>query len=287
MSCLFRIKQSILTQTQAQNLVPLRLLQATPPFLKHQAALSPHRNPKFRARRMLNSRRKEEEEGDPYRDPSSNPKVTQLREVMTSAHPSDGWEKSWEEGIVPWDLGKPTPVLVRLVQANSLPKGRALVPGCGTGYDVVALASSERYVVGLDISLTAVKKAQQWSASFANKDQFAFLAEDFFKWNPEELFDLIFDYTFFCAIEPDMRPAWAKKINQLLKPNGELITLIYLITDQKEGPPFNNTLLDYEKVLNPLGFKAISIEDNELAVKPRKGREKLVRWKRILTQSSL
>lgn len=29
-------------------------------------------------------------------------------------------------------------------------------------------------------------------------------------------------------------------------------------------------MCSYEEVLNPLGFKQISIEDNELAVKPRK-----------------
>lgn len=74
---------------------------------------------------------------------------------------SDGWEKSWEAAVTPWDLGKPTPIIEHLVKSGTLPKGRALVPGCGTGYDVVALASPERFVVGLDISSTAVEKAKQ------------------------------------------------------------------------------------------------------------------------------
>lgn len=43
-----------------------------------------------------------------------------------------GWEKSWEAGATPWDLGKPTPVIAHLVETGSLPNGRALVPGCGT-----------------------------------------------------------------------------------------------------------------------------------------------------------
>lgn len=43
-----------------------------------------------------------------------------------------GWEKTWEAGATPWDLGKPTPIIVNLVETGSLPKGRALVPGCGT-----------------------------------------------------------------------------------------------------------------------------------------------------------
>ena len=36
-------------------------------------------------------------------------------------------------------------------------------------------------------------------------------------------------FRFFCAFHPSMRPAWAKRMTDLLKPNGELITLMYLV----------------------------------------------------------
>jgi len=92
---------------------------------------------------------------------------------------------------------------------------------------------------------------------------------------------------FFCALDPSLRVAWAETVNRLLKPDGELLTLIYLISDQEGGPPYNNTVADYQKVLEPLGFRAVLMEDNELAIKPRKGCEKLGRWKRFTHQSSL
>jgi len=66
------------------------------------------------------------------------------------------------------------------------------------GYDVVALSGPGRFVVGLDISESAVAKAKQWSAAAADASLFAFVAADFFTWEPLELFDLIFDYT--CVI---------------------------------------------------------------------------------------
>uniref|UniRef100_A0A6V7QT96 Thiol methyltransferase 2 n=1 Tax=Ananas comosus var. bracteatus TaxID=296719 RepID=A0A6V7QT96_ANACO len=226
--------------------------------------------------------------GDRYRDPSANPKVARLRELVSGGDAiTDGWEKCWDEGLTPWDLGRPTPVVLQLAQSGTLPKGRVLVPGCGMGYDVVAFASPGRFVVGLDISDTAIRKAKEWSSSLPNANFFTFMAEDFFIWQPTELFDLIFDYTFFCAIDPSMRSAWARKIRDILKPDGELITLIYVITDQQEGPPYNTTVADYEEVLSPMGFKALSIEDNEFAVGPRKGREKVGRWKRYKKLSSL
>jgi SAM-dependent methyltransferase len=192
--------------------------------------------------------------------------------MMTCADSSDinGWEKCWEEGTTPWDLGQVTPLITNLIHSETVPIGRVLVPGCGTGYDVVALAGPDRYVVGLDISETGIKKAKEWSCSSPNKEYFAFLVGDFFNWKSEEAFDLIFDYTFFCAIDPSLRSDWAKRIDELLKLDGELITLIFVISGQEEGPPYDNNLADYEEVLNPLGFKAISIEDNELSVEQRK-----------------
>nr|GMD90341.1 probable thiol methyltransferase 2 isoform X1 [Ipomoea batatas] len=59
-------------------------------------------------------------------------------------------------------MGKPTPVLAHLHRrAGELPQGRALIPGCGSGYDVVEIACPERYVIGLDISENAIRKAKE------------------------------------------------------------------------------------------------------------------------------
>ncbi|KAL4193808.1 hypothetical protein AMTRI_Chr06g201190 [Amborella trichopoda] len=198
---------------------------------------------------------------------------------------SDGWDKCWVEGLVPWDLGGPTPVILHLLQTQTLPSGRALVPGCGSGYDVVALASPQRYVVGLDISDNALDKAKELSSSAPNSDHFTFLKADFFNWKPNEAFDLIFDYTFFCAIDPRLRPTWAKRMRLLLKPGGELITLIFPIGNHVGGPPYKVSAEEYEVVLRPLGFNLTYLEDNDLAVKGRKGKEKLGRWKLSIGQS--
>ncbi|KAJ0092926.1 hypothetical protein Patl1_26049 [Pistacia atlantica] len=187
-----------------------------------------------------------------------------------------GWEKCWEEGATPWDLGKPTPVIVHLRQLGALPKGRALVPGCGTGYDLVAMASPERHVVGLEISDIAINKAKELFSSLPSANYITVLKADFFTWCPTELFDLIFDYTFFCAIEPEMRSAWAQKISDFLKLDGELITLMFPISDHVGGPPYKVSVSDYEEVLYPIGFQATSIVDNELAVGPRRVCENII-----------
>ncbi|KAK4403272.1 putative thiol methyltransferase 2 [Sesamum angolense] len=138
------------------------------------------------------------------------------------------------------------------------------------GYDVVAIASAERHVVGVDLSDNAIKEPQkQLSSQSPNAEHFTFLKTDFFTWCPTQLFDLIFDYTFFCAIEPGLRSQWARKIRDLLKPDGELITLMFPVDDHEGGPPYKVSVADYEEVLHPLGLQATYIAENELAVAPR------------------
>ncbi|CAN0922980.1 Probable thiol methyltransferase 2 [Linum grandiflorum] len=214
--------------------------------------------------------------------PNFKPEVNNMQRLLTD-HSSGGWDKCWEQGLIPWDLGRTTPVILHLLQAGTLPKGRALVPGCGTGYDVVAMACPERFVVGLEISDKAIEKANQLFSNSPNSNHFAFVKAEFFNWNPSEKFDLIFDYTFFCAIEPNMRPEWAQRINDLLRPDGELITLIFPISDHVGGPPYKVSVSEYEELLHPMGFKAVLIADNELAVGPRKARNSVMisdSWKR-------
>ncbi|XP_024008783.1 probable thiol methyltransferase 1 isoform X3 [Eutrema salsugineum] len=143
------------------------------------------------------------------------------------------------------------------------------------------MANPERFVVGLDISEKALKKANETYGSSPKAAYFKFVKEDVFTWRPNELFDLIFDYVFFCAIEPEMRAAWAKSMHELLKPDGELITLMYPITDHDGGPPYKVAVSSYEDVLIPVGFKAVSIEENPDSIPTRKGKEMLGRWKKI------
>ena len=81
-----------------------------------------------------------------------------------------------------------------------------------------------------------------------------------------EPFDFIFDYTFFCALPPDLRQQWASRMSTLLKPrSGRLLTLIFPIlpdenkaeTYEPQGPPYPVTVEEYKCVLEPFGFRIV------------------------------
>ena len=77
-----------------------------------------------------------------------------------------GWEEMWASGLGrgdKFDAAAVEPALRDLIDSGALPpSGPALVPGCGRGYAVAALAESGgRDVLGIDIAPSAVKAAQE------------------------------------------------------------------------------------------------------------------------------
>ncbi len=133
------------------------------------------------------------------------------------------WSKLWDRDFLPWDRGMPNPALEDTLKdrsdllgsswttGSSSRRKRALVPGCGRGYDVLLLASFGYDAYGLDISSTAIAKCQEFAREHApdfpprpeaqGTGKVAFLVGDFFQdgWLHQEeggsSFDLIYDYT--------------------------------------------------------------------------------------------
>ena len=61
---------------------------------------------------------------------------------------------------------------------------------------------------------------------------------------------------FLCALQPHDRKKWAQRYAQLIKPGGQLATLIFPVDpnkDRNEGPPFPVTPELYTELLEPLG----------------------------------
>lgn len=164
-------------------------------------------------------------------------------------------------------MASPLPALVKMLSDNSIPNGRALVPGCGRGYDVTLLASPERTVYGLDIAEGAIAAATQRYLGLPDTERppqssVVFCVTSFFDLpeDDESKFDFIYDYTFLCALDPSIWIDWATKMAALVKPGGELCTIIFPIGDRQGGPPFQVTMDDYKNLLEPLGFVAFQLE---------------------------
>ena len=204
------------------------------------------------------------------------------------------WEGMWARGLgrgQAFDANRPEPALVALMERHPLPTGRALVPGCGRGYSVVQLASAERTVLGLDIAPTGVAAARDFIAEAVGGSQLEAQVDvqqaDFF--SPDLVstlgqFDVVYDCTFLCAIQPDLRKAWAEQMSKLLSSEGELITLIFPNGPLgSTGPPFTINEELVRSLLAPHGFESIEVTEvpaDQLARGQRGGSEVIAIWKR-------
>ena len=59
---------------------------------------------------------------------------------------------------------------------------------------------------------------------------------DFLKDDPPQPFDLIFEHTLFCAIDPADRDEYARAVLRWLRPDGDYLAVNYMIPD-RDGPP--------------------------------------------------
>ena len=154
-----------------------------------------------------------------------------------------------------------------------------MVVGCGRGYDVTFLASPDRFVLGLDIAEVAVEAARERAHSLAASQvevsgdvtpppplplsQVEFSTTSFFDLPSHEesdKFNLIYDYTFLCALDPSLRQRWAEQMSALLVSGGELVTLIFPICDKPDGPPYAMSQDLVRGLLEGVGLRAVTLE---------------------------
>ena len=198
-----------------------------------------------------------------------------------------------------FDARRAAPAFVRALEAGRVAAAgrRALVPGAGRGYDLELLVrNGAASVTGLEISPSAVAAASAYldgaleeeegdNGQLSARAKAAVVEADFFTFEPTGAdlngFDLVYDYTFFCALEPGQRDAWAARMGRLVKPGGNLVTLMFpLDGDRPGGPPFSVSKADYlDRLANgrePL-FAVESVEDVPAAAShpERGGREAL------------
>ena len=72
---------------------------------------------------------------------------------------------------------------------------------------------------------------------------------DFFQWN--ETYDLILEQTFFCALDPNLRVAYAQKMASMLRPNGKLVGLFFDTDFANDFPPFGGNKEEYLSYFTP------------------------------------
>jgi SAM-dependent methyltransferase len=204
---------------------------------------------------------------------------------MTSAPEHDSpWEARWASGDVPWDAGAPEPGLLAWLmhQGSRAPTGRVLVPGCGAGYSAAALASPERRVTGLDLAPSSAARFAEVAAKSGVQRFVEHKVGDFFTASLGAPFDLVYDYTFLCALPLALRAAWAARMAELVRPSGTLLCMVFPIVTPApdyQGPPWPVQVDEVKALLAP-HFDVVSETPSERTHPGREGKECLLEMQR-------
>jgi methyl halide transferase len=146
--------------------------------------------------------------------------------------PDHDWNEHYASGQMPWDSDEPDPALVATVEAGTIPAGRALEVGCGTGTNALWLAAHGFNALGVDVSPLAIDRARAKMGDAAIACRFEVL--DFLKDRPEGPFDFVFDRGCFHVFDaPEVRARFAALVAAVLTPGGLWLSLI----GSTEGAP--------------------------------------------------
>jgi methyl halide transferase len=185
------------------------------------------------------------------------------------------WDARYQDHHIGWDLGEVSPPLKAYFDTLKDTSLAILIPGCGNSYEAdYLLKQGFKNITLIDISPTLVNQLQE---KHKGNSSIKIIEGDFFEHNGQ--YDLIIEQTFYCALHPSLRVKYVHQMNDLLKPDGLLVGLLFATHFQTPGPPFGGTTEEYKSCFNKL-FEMLTIEPCYNSFQKRKGNELFVKFKK-------
>jgi len=200
-----------------------------------------------------------------------------MKRVSTSKF----WNQRYLDSNTKWDLGHPTPILTYYLENNKI-SGKACVLGCGNGHDVIELSRYDIDVYAVDFATEAIKNLRK---KLTQIQRVELIEEDIFNLPHlySNYFDFVYEYTCYCAIDPNRRVEYFDMAYKVLRVGG-LLFGIFIPLDKdignEEGPPFGVSIQEVMKLAHNK-FKVIENTFSDYSIEPRVGREKLIILEKI------
>ncbi len=156
------------------------------------------------------------------------------------------WEMRYAQHKTDWDIGHVSPPLKSYFDQLENKQLKMLIPGAGNAYEAEYLYQQGfKNVVVADIARQPLTNLQLRCSEIPGDN---LLLKDFFDLEPA--YDLIIEQTFFCALQPALRPEYVQQMKKLLKPGGKLAGVLFDRTFI-DNPPFGGTAKEYEALFAP------------------------------------
>ena len=173
--------------------------------------------------------------------------IKPLWQDETEVQGADWWNNVYTGDGPAWNMEAPATALKDNLHRMKLPKSRVLVLGCGDSHDAAFFAQSGHVVTAVDFSEHAIERSKKLYGHMPN---ITWLQADVFKL-PDSFnnaFDLVYEYTCFCAINPTQRAQLIQVWSRCLHDQGQLMATLFCM-HKRSGPPFGGTEWEYRELL--------------------------------------
>jgi methyl halide transferase len=192
------------------------------------------------------------------------------------------WNERYQKNDTPWDMGRPSSELQRVLAEIKLKPCRALEIGCGTGTNSVWLAQQGFDVTGLDLSERAIERARQRAKDAGVAIDFR--VADVLKAPPPlgEPFAFFFDRGCYHAVRRDDPLGYGAALVPLLAPGAVGLVLTGNAREPNEdGPP----VVSEEEIRAELGgyFQVRQLREFRFDARPGSG-ENFLAWSCLLVR---
>ncbi|RCS26225.1 methyltransferase domain-containing protein [Polaribacter sp. WD7] len=178
------------------------------------------------------------------------------------------WDLRYQNSDIGWDLGIISPPLKAYFDHLEDKNCKILIPGGGNSYEAEYLfAKGFKNVFVIDLSKTALYNLSNRVPNFPKSQ---LILGDFF--DIKNTFDLVIEQTFFCAIHPSLRTKYVTKMHEILKPEGQLVGVLFNVPLYKDRPPFGGNTKEYKNYFKPY-FNVDIFEPCYNSISSRRGRE--------------
>jgi SAM-dependent methyltransferase len=147
------------------------------------------------------------------------------------------WNARYQERNTPWDSGRPSRELLRVLDEGWVAPCRAVELGCGTGTNAVFLATRGFEVTAIDLSPLALERARERAA--AAGVEALFVEADVCRFDAElEPFDFVFDRGCYHGVRRVDLQGFLNTLSRLTHPGSKYLLLTGNANEQTEqGPP--------------------------------------------------
>lgn len=146
------------------------------------------------------------------------------------------WEEKYQQAQTGWERGQINPAFDLWQGFNDLTPGTVLIPGCGRSPEVRAFAARGWQVVAVDMAPSAVEFQRQDNQLYG--ECVSVVEADLLAWQPDQAFDLVYEQTCLCALNPDHWQQYEQRLASWVAPGGQLAAL-FMQTYKDGGPPFH------------------------------------------------